>query len=146
MGVSYVLNIDFVREFRYWFADRGETAYEHLVVFGDAPAADALQRLDAIEEALGSMRSDINAFRSQLPRLLNAISAANAAASIVGRAKDTLSADDGHVAMALQKLTYEVQALWQAHDVIAKKLDADGSAGKIPQAAKQNLRRKGPEK
>lgn len=146
MGVFYVLNIDFVREFRYWFADRGGDAYEHLVVFGDAPAADALERLGAIEGAFASIRSDINTFRSQLPRLLNAISAANAAASIVGRAKNTLGTEDGQVAMALQKLTYEVQALWQAHDVIAKKLDPDGSAGKMPQAAKPNPRRKGPEK
>jgi hypothetical protein len=143
MGTSYVLSIDFVREFKYWFSDKGGDAYEHLVVFGDGPAADPLQRLDELERAFASIHNDINTLRSQLPRLLNAISAANAAASIVGQTKNILSPEDGEVALALQRLTYEVQSLWQAYDIIAKQLDPGGPAANFPHPAKPNPRRKG---
>jgi hypothetical protein len=88
--------------------------------------------------------ADIKAFRLQIPRFLNAISAANAAASIVGKAKGSLDAENGHVAKALRDFTYQIQSLWDAVDVIAKRLDpplADGTT--LPPADDKGTRRKG---
>lgn len=144
LGIPYVLNVDFVREHEYWFSNKGGGDYEHLVSFADQQSGTAgPDRFSAIEKELAAMRANIESFQSHVPKLLNAISAANAAASIVGKAKSAIDAEEGPIGKALQKLSYEVGSLWQAYDAIAKRLDASAADGAPAGAPKGGHRRGG---
>jgi hypothetical protein len=142
-GVSCLLNIDFVREHEFWFADKGGTAYEHRIVFGTgATGYDIFERLAAVEKAVAALRGEFDAFQVQVPRLLNAVSASNAAASIVGRVRAALDRDEAQAGLPLQRLSLEIEALWQAYDNIAQVLDASTSGAALAQSAAKDRRPK----
>jgi hypothetical protein len=142
-GKTYTLIIDIVKEHEYWFADRGGHDYRYMVTFselsGDS-SADILARLSELEQSvarvnlelkiykemlddnlreLAPMVNEIRAFRVQIPRLLNAMTAANAAASVVGTTKLALDAASGRSTKLDRELKYQIELLWEAFDVIA---------------------------
>lgn len=79
---------------------------------------EAQRRLDKIEAELrgpiSAMRSDLDAWRAQMPRLLNAISAANAAAATVGKSRPPDETGLARVNEAIDGIKSELALLWQA--------------------------------
>ncbi|MBV9862580.1 MAG: hypothetical protein JO267_10580 [Alphaproteobacteria bacterium] len=131
-GQPYVLRVDFVRENQYWFSLKGGQDYSYPIVFCDGTTAtEAEDRVDALARQLASLRAEFDAlgpilaefqaFRTHIPRFLNAVSAANAAASIVGKAKGALDAEARDGAKDLPKIKYQIRSLWEALDALAKR-------------------------
>jgi chromosome segregation ATPase len=63
------LIVDFVRESRYWFSNRGGTDYKYVITFADvSDEPDIQNRLDTIEHELAALHTGINNFDRRVER------------------------------------------------------------------------------
>ncbi len=143
----YVLKLDFVKEDEFWFADRLQSDNSYVVHFVRASdEIELIPRLDGIEKQLAQIRHELDVyssefntnmaelattveevrrFRKQIPQILNAVSTANAASSIVGEVRGLLDSEAGVVVKSLSEFRRELSSIWDALDVVSKKCDQE---------------------